>query len=260
MRRATGTRLSRCWPLTQSEAVCKNRLAKRSKRPWYDIASSVIAASLLNTPFRPRHSSDSSSRAASSGRGPAFASESANQRLSRLFLSEASFVARSMRRLGVPPHDIEDAVHEVFLTTASKLADLPVDASKERAFLFGVARRHAANVRRSLKKGAARSDFDSPIPAAAADDFLDERRARATLDGILDTMAFANRTVFVLFELQEMTMQQIADMLNLPLGTVASRLKRARATFEEAVARIHEEQRLRPTASVANELRGNRGL
>ena len=70
-------------------------------------------------------------------------------------------------------------------------------------------------------------------PGTRPDDQIDRARARAMLDEILATMPLELRSVFTLFELEQMTMIQIAGMLELPQGTVASRLRRARELFVE---------------------------
>ena len=58
------------------------------------------------------------------------------------------------------------------------------------------------------------------------------------LDGVLHAMEEDLRAVFVLFELEEMPTAEIATLLAIPPGTVASRLRRAREEFEVQVARI----------------------
>ena len=68
-----------------------------------------------------------------------------------------------------------------------------------------------------------------------------EAEARRVLDRILASMAEDLRDVFVMAELEEMTMADIAVALEIPPGTVASRLRRARAWFEQAAASIDEE-------------------
>jgi RNA polymerase sigma-70 factor (ECF subfamily) len=74
----------------------------------------------------------------------------------------------------------------------------------------------------------------SPSPEEVAD----QHRARALLDEVLDAMSMELRAVFVLFELEEMQTSEIAAVLDLPAGTVASRLRRAREEFQGIVARI----------------------
>ena len=72
---------------------------------------------------------------------------------------------------------------------------------------------------------------------------MDQRRARALLDQVLGFMPMDLRAVFVLFELEEMTMIEIATMSDLPPGTVASRLRRARQVFQETVGKLTAGQR-----------------
>jgi RNA polymerase sigma-70 factor, ECF subfamily len=61
------------------------------------------------------------------------------------------------------------------------------------------------------------------------------------LDALLASLPLDLRTVFVLYELEELTMAEIARALDLPMGTVASRLRRARETFEELSRRVRRD-------------------
>jgi RNA polymerase sigma-70 factor (ECF subfamily) len=61
---------------------------------------------------------------------------------------------------------------------------------------------------------------------------------RQLLDRVLDRMDESLRVVFVLYEFEEMNMSEIADVLEIPRGTVASRLRRARGDFRERVAAL----------------------
>lgn len=155
-------------------------------------------------------------------------------------LAHADFVYRSVRRMGVPPSHADDATQEVFITATTKLAR--IEPGRERAFLFGVAMNVAAHVRRSLarKREVAAEDPGASLvdPGASPEGQLAMARARQTLDRVLDELADDVRPVFVLFELEELTMAEIATMLALPPGTVASRLRRARAEFQAAAARM----------------------
>jgi RNA polymerase sigma-70 factor (ECF subfamily) len=64
------------------------------------------------------------------------------------------------------------------------------------------------------------------------------RQVRRTLDQILGQMETELRIVFSLYEFEQMTTAEISGVLEIPRGTVASRLRRARAEFRERVARI----------------------
>jgi RNA polymerase sigma-70 factor (ECF subfamily) len=74
-----------------------------------------------------------------------------------------------------------------------------------------------------------------PDSSAGPEELMDRRRARALLDRVLGALPMDLRAVFVLFELEELTMTEIATMSDIPPGTVASRLRRARQAFQEAV-------------------------
>jgi RNA polymerase sigma-70 factor (ECF subfamily) len=148
------------------------------------------------------------------------------------------FVWRVLRRSGLSPADADDAAQRVFLSAASRLAD--VAPSSERAFLYRTATRVASNARRSLQRrpdvpGLEESEEHAPWPAP--DELLDQRRARDLLDRILGELSEDLRAIFILFEIEGLRSPEIADALEIPVGTVASRLRRARAEIEERVAR-----------------------
>jgi RNA polymerase sigma-70 factor (ECF subfamily) len=151
------------------------------------------------------------------------------------------FVWRSVRRLGVPQCDAEDAVQKVFLVAAGKLA--AIRNGSERSFLFQTALRVASDSRRTQRRRREVMEMDGDERPASeelsSEELLDLRRARQQLDRILDEMPIDLRAIFVLFELEEMTMAEIAQLLGLPAGTVASRLRRARADFQERVNETH---------------------
>jgi RNA polymerase sigma-70 factor (ECF subfamily) len=169
--------------------------------------------------------------------------------VSRAFVEvHVGFIARVLRGLGVFESDVDDAVQQVFIVAARKL--LPtVTEDEARAFLFGVARRIAHRARRT--RGRASEFPESPSLDNCADalpgpDALcDQRRARELLDRVMATMPLDLRTVFVLYEVEELSMAEIAKMLELPVGTVASRLRRGRAEFQLQVRRWRARTALR---------------
>jgi RNA polymerase sigma-70 factor (ECF subfamily) len=157
------------------------------------------------------------------------------------------FVWRSLRRLGVAEAAADDEAQQVFCVFARRAAEVP--SGKEKTFLFGVVMRVAHASRRAVARRAEVMDEEALAQIAAnvpaADQLLEEARARAVLDGLLDAMPLDLRAVFVLYELEEMTMADIAITLSLPPGTVASRLRRARETFKELAGRAEAEIRER---------------
>jgi RNA polymerase sigma-70 factor, ECF subfamily len=161
------------------------------------------------------------------------------ERTARLLREWFDLVWRALLRFGVPAEAAEDAAQEVFLIASAKLDR--IDPTAERQFLYAVAVRIAANFRRS--RGARREipldTFERELSADTMPDVLvEQKRAREILDRILDSMPEELRTAFVLFELEELTGPEVAEVLGVPLGTTASRLRRAREHYRTAIARL----------------------
>jgi RNA polymerase sigma-70 factor (ECF subfamily) len=166
--------------------------------------------------------------------GPAASSPqaSAGAPLRQLVVEHLDFVWRSLRRLGVLSGDVDDAAQRVFLIANQKLTQ--IQPGRERSFLVGVATRVASHARRAYQRRELGEQRWSTHPRELNPDpeeLTQELEARALLDRVLDGMPEGLRAVFVLFELEELSIDQIAQLLSLPRGTVATRLRRAREVF-----------------------------
>jgi RNA polymerase sigma-70 factor (ECF subfamily) len=161
--------------------------------------------------------------------------------------SHYEFVWRALRRLGVRDADVEDSVQRVFLVATRKLD--AIRTGSERSFLFQTALRVAADDRRRdrRRREVPTSDDDEadPYVECEPEELVDMRRAREALDEILDGMDLDMRAVFTLFELDELTLTEIAELLSIPRGTVASRLRRAKAFFKEKASRYAWQRKTR---------------
>jgi RNA polymerase sigma-70 factor, ECF subfamily len=154
--------------------------------------------------------------------------------LRKLVAEHLDFVWRSLRRFGVPAADVDDATQQVFLIANDKLSR--INPGSERSFLIGVATRVASHVRRSFHRREAAEQRLSVNPheqTPSPEELAQRVEARALLDKVLDAMPEDLRAVFVLFELEELSIDQTASLLILPRGTVATRLRRAREVFHE---------------------------
>ena len=165
--------------------------------------------------------------------------ETAEARLRRMVRTHVDALWRFMRRLGVYESDLDDAMQEVVFATAGRLGDIP--PASERAFLYGTAFRVGSEWRR--RRGSRHEVSDDALSLhetqlPAPDALTDQARARKLLDDMLADMPTDLRAVFTLYEVEEMTMAEIAQILDLPPGTVASRLRRAREHFERSVERL----------------------
>jgi RNA polymerase sigma-70 factor, ECF subfamily len=158
-------------------------------------------------------------------------------RLRRMVDAHIDFVARVLRNAGTPDADIDDSVQRTFIVAAKRLEDIRYGA--EKSFLLRIALHIAAHARRTLARRREVHSDEAPESIetfATPEQLTDQKRTRQMLDGVLNSMDADLRTVFVLYEFEEMNTSEIANALAIPRGTVASRLRRARADFRERVA------------------------
>lgn len=155
-----------------------------------------------------------------------------------LVAQHLDFVWRLLRRFGLSPSDADDVAQRVFMIALQKLSELP--PGKERMFLYGTARRLAANARRDISRR--REVLGEPLetvtaPERAPDEHVDAARTAALLDELLGRMPEELSRVFVLAEVEGESVPAIAELENIPVGTAASRLRRARELFARLAAR-----------------------
>jgi RNA polymerase sigma-70 factor (ECF subfamily) len=159
-----------------------------------------------------------------------------------IFELEVGYVMRTLRRLGVAPADVEDLAHDVFLAVHQTFhAYDPTRALKP--WLFGFAFRVASHYRRSAGRETPLDNAESVADAGERPDALVEKEARRRLVlAALEAIELSRRAVFVLHELDGVTCDEIAKTLEIPVGTVYSRLRLARQDFEAAVKRLRAQK------------------
>lgn len=153
------------------------------------------------------------------------------------------FVWCSLRRLGVRESDVMDLTQKVFLTAYFKLPTFE-GRSLLTTWLFGICQRVASDFRRSapVRREVSTDAAELELFSGSREDASmgSESRQRTELaEAVLDKIPEPQRLVFVLFELEEMSGQEIAELLNIPVGTVRSRLRLAREAFSREVKRLH---------------------
>jgi RNA polymerase sigma-70 factor (ECF subfamily) len=151
------------------------------------------------------------------------------------------FVWRLLRRLGVRPSDVDDAAQQVFMVASLRRESIADGA--ESSFLFGTALRVASTRRRtesrrcrSLGELLHEARSQTPMP----DEELERRESLALLDEALSALGDELRRVFVLSDIEGLSAPEIASLEKIPQGTVASRLRRARAAFATRVRELHQ--------------------
>jgi RNA polymerase sigma-70 factor (ECF subfamily) len=165
-------------------------------------------------------------------------------RFRSLFQKEFDYVWLSLRRLGVADRDVEDIAQNVFLQVYRHLDDYD-DARPMRPWLFAFAVRCASDWRRLARhRVELLGEPVEPVsPASAPDERIAHDEDLALLLRALERVDMDRRAVLILYELDEVSMKDIAASLGIPLFTAYSRLRIAREELTAALARLRMQQR-----------------
>ncbi len=147
-----------------------------------------------------------------------------------------AFVWRLLRTFGVPETALEDAAQDAFVVVHRRLGEFEGRAAIT-TWLFAIARRVACGYRRKVGRDARSEPIGDADFVATTDTFAAMSRAQATTTVlvILDTMDEDKRAVFALVELEQLSVPEVAKLLDLNLNTTYSRLRSARQHFEARV-------------------------
>jgi RNA polymerase sigma-70 factor (ECF subfamily) len=153
----------------------------------------------------------------------------------RIFRDEAAYVGRTLRYLGVRDPHLEDACQEVFVVVHRQLGQ--VRGYSARAWVRQICVLVANNHRRSLRRRREDAVAEPPEVVAPAPQQGEVERSQALrrLHDALDALGDDQRSVFVLYEIEQLTMAEIAEAVGCPLQTAYSRLYAARAKVQAAM-------------------------
>jgi RNA polymerase sigma-70 factor (ECF subfamily) len=156
-----------------------------------------------------------------------------------LYAAHAELVWRTLFRMGVAEADLPDMLQEVFVVVHRRIASYDREA-RPTTWLYGICRRVAARYRRKAHRRRERAVDAVPerSTGSATEDALEARDAQRRLDAILDQLDVDKRAILVMFEVEELSCHEIAAALDIPLGTVHSRLHAARKAFRKAYGRL----------------------
>lgn len=158
-----------------------------------------------------------------------------------LYASHVDFVFKTLQRLGVRESDLEDVLQKVFIDIHQRLHTFDPEKSLE-GWIYGICKNECSNYRRIAHR---RHEVGSDEPVEPRSDgsswqpeeIISRRQAQQTLESLLETLDLDKRVVFVMFEVDELPCDEIAQRLDIPVGTVYSRLNAARKAFQKAVER-----------------------
>jgi RNA polymerase sigma-70 factor, ECF subfamily len=160
--------------------------------------------------------------------------EVSRARLERMFNDHHATVWRVLCNRGLSSDAAADATQETFLLAAVRLHAIREES--ERSFLIATALRMAHTLNRKTVRWQLDADMDQRLSESRD---TGEVRADLHLCGlVLSKVDPELAEVFLLYEVEGMTSPEIAATLQIPLGSVASRLRRAREQFRDAAERI----------------------
>lgn len=157
-----------------------------------------------------------------------------------LFRTHAPFVWRVLRRHGVAERELEDACQEVFVVVHRKQADFEGRATL-RTWLYAIARRVAAHHTRAARARPELSALPElePVESERRDPeaALDQKRRVAWLNAALRELDAEKREVFILYEIELLTLAEVAQAVDISESTVLYRLQAARDGLRAALKR-----------------------
>lgn len=172
-------------------------------------------------------------------------------RVEQIFHRHLDAVWRAARTLGVAPGDQEDVAQEVMLVCVRRLGD--IEPERERAFLLATTAKVVANWRRGRRRHPAdpiesvdllgSRALDPGLSRDGPVEALEHKRELELVQAALEQMTEPQRTAFTLFELEGLSAREIAEQLGSSESVVFARVSRARAVFQQYVAKAR-----RPTS------------
>lgn len=162
------------------------------------------------------------------------------------FEEHSRFVTRVVRRFGGAHIDLEDAVQDVFLVLFQKLHEFE-GRSELRTWIYRICRNVASehrrrhSVRTRLAELATRLAFWKSTPSTPAET-LGARRDWALMEKTLEQLSEKRRETFILCELEQLSGDEAAEVLGVPVATVRTRLFHARKDFHETAQRLRGEE------------------
>lgn len=157
---------------------------------------------------------------------------------SAVYEEHADFVFRTLQHLGVRDADLDDLFQEVFIVVHRRLHTFS-GASRLSTWLFGICMRVASRHRRRayFKWEQNEAELPESHDLQTPEHHYSEQESRRRLDRLLSRLSLEQRAVFVLFEIEGQSCQEIATLLGVPVGTVHSRLHSSRKQVQKTLER-----------------------
>jgi len=156
------------------------------------------------------------------------------------FQKELDYVYRTLRRLGTSASEVDDLAQEVFLALR-RCWDAYDQSRPLRPFLFGISFRIASAYERKRRREVSFGIVEVGDLGPGPDDALQSKQARALVLAALERIPLERRAVLVMHDIDDVPVRDVASVLEIPLFTVYSRLRKARRELEAAIRRLMKE-------------------
>jgi RNA polymerase sigma-70 factor, ECF subfamily len=169
--------------------------------------------------------------------------EGAGLDLRTVFNEHARYVIRTLRHLGVKDADVDDVAQEVFVTVHRKLPEFE-GRSKLRTWLYAICLRVASDHRRRAYVVRERPTDSPPVDGVerTGNEPDTSLESRAFVQELLEHLDDDKRAVLVLYEIEGLTMREVAEVIGCPLQTAYSRLHAARDLLRVAWERSQKDE------------------
>ncbi len=160
-----------------------------------------------------------------------------------VYRRNVGFVFRSLKRFGVQPAEVEDAAQEVFMIVHRRLPEFDATRGTARSWIFAIVRGVASNRRRSHER---RLRVVPTAPSTSDGRTDPEQRARqrqvlAFVDRFLSSLPPEQREAFELLDIEGLRGPEAAQLLDVKVNTLYTRLRAARLAFKSYLARVGDE-------------------
>ena len=162
------------------------------------------------------------------------------ERFEAVVLPHLSAARRLARYLTRNDADADDVVQEAFLRALKYFGGFRGEADQSCAWLLAIVRNTSHTWRRRHRADASTAEFDEALHSEAIADehpgsALSRSDSRETLAHALDRLPPEFREVIVLREMEGLSYKEISEVVDVPVGTVMSRLSRARKRLQQAL-------------------------
>lgn len=163
-----------------------------------------------------------------------------------LYDEHHAFVWTVLRKLGVPEHDAEDVMQEVFLVVHRRL-DAFEGRSAWTTWLYGITTRvywnYARRQRTRPQASASASSLRLVDPAPDPERLTEQREASRMLEALLGSLDPDKRAAYVLHAIEGLSAPQISAVTGVKTRTIYSRLRAAKSEIEASARRVQARAR-----------------